>query len=149
MGKRVRQGCAGATMHTRQPTEVAAGPTEGGKSFADRVENLKSDDVMIAFGPSVQKHFGRLYDLLADRDDFDSEGDTLAHIEDLSGPGQHYLPIAFTMVAEVMKDVTAYAQTHTAYTPRLTTILNELKSDLSGFGAEREPIQIKRISRNR
>jgi hypothetical protein len=137
-------------MHTRQPTEVGAGPTEGGKSFADRVENLKSDDVMIEFRPSVQKHFGRLYDLLESRDDFDSEtGETLAHIENLRHPGLHLLPIAFTMVAHVVKDVTAYAQGHTAYTPRLMAILDELKSDLSGFGAEREPIQIKRISRNR
>lgn len=142
--RRVRQGCASATMHTRQPSEVGADPTEGSKSFAERVEDLKSDDVRITFRPSVQRHFGRLYDLLENSHDFDSE--TLAHIEDLSCPGQHSLPIAFAMVTQVVKDVAAYAPGHT---PRLMAILDELNTDLSGFGAEREPIEIKRVSRTR
>jgi len=130
-----------------RPSVVGAAPTGGGKSFTDRVENLNSDDVRIAFCDSVQKDFGRLHDLLKYSEDFD--GETLAHLEDLSRPGTQYsLPIAFAVVTQVVRDATDYAPSSS--TPRLLLeTLDHLQSSLSGFGKEREPIQIKRTSQTR
>jgi len=113
------------------------------KTYTETVRKLKGDKLQIRFSATVCQDFQRLHEALKDSDNFDS--DTLLHLKDFSNPKlKREIPVAFAAVGEIFKQVTLFAAK--TGKPELTNALDQLQSDLSGYGNERTPISIVSVS---
>lgn len=109
------------------------------KRHADRLKTPTPGETKISFDKSVSRDCADLYNTLEDYRNFDF--DTLAHMKSLAKEGQTFeLPIAFAMLTKIFQVVSAHA-TRTN-NKELLADLDKLYSDLSGFGASREPIKL-------
>lgn len=116
------------------------------KPYSETVRKLKNDKLQIRFSDSVCQDFAQLHEMLKDHDGFD--WDTLRHLEDFSNPKfKRDIPVAFAAVVEVFKQVTAFAAE--TKNPALIEALDQLQSDLSGFGRERTPVTVVSVSPHR
>jgi hypothetical protein len=109
------------------------------RQHADAVRKSEPAEITISFDKSVTKDFARLYHGLEHSTSIDCE--TLAHVESLSKEGTKFLlPIAFAAITQVVRDTTAFAIKTT--NQGLFEILDDLNSNLSGFGESPSPIKL-------